>query len=232
MKIKYSILWIDDEPMTHDIDRIKRYLDDMGFIPVIEKKVGIDEANDTIDFHKYNLIILDYHLDNSKTIDPVLKKIKEKDYCSEVIFYSAKTKFDEHIKNNLDRFEGVFWCDERGGKLYKKIINVIDLTLKKFQDLNNLRGLVMAETADLNILKKEIFKEYFTLSHQKKIDFEREICKSIEDSIKSNLKKIKKHQGKEVIIQERNLSAQMQGDIVDLLDDMIFIKKVDAYRNY
>jgi len=222
MKIKYSILWIDDESMTHDIGRIKRYLEEeTGFIPVIDK---IDSINGTLNlnFKKYNLIILDYQLDNSKTTDPVLKKIKEKDYYSEVIFYSARTNFEDHIKNNIGMFEGVFWCDARGQTLYQKIIKVIDLTLKKFQDLNNLRGLVMAETADLDKLKKEIFKEYFNLSHKDKSTFEKEICSRIEKSFKDNLKKIKKHQGKKITITEENYTSTRSGNIMELLDDLIF----------
>ncbi len=158
MKIKYNILWIDDEELKDEIERIKRYLEDLEFTPEIDKRES-DNTTEDFDFRKYNLILLDYQLNNSKTTDMILDKIRKKDYSSEIIFYSARQKFENNIRENLDRFEGVFWCDDRGNKLHLKTINVINLTLKKFQDLNNLRGLVMAETSDLNRIKIKIFEK-------------------------------------------------------------------------
>lgn len=222
MKIEYTILWVDDEPMKAEIERVSRYLGDLGFTPRIDKRES-NSRGQSIDFDKYNLIVLDYQLNNSETTDSILESIQKKNYCSEIVFYSARGKFDNYIKNNLDRFEGVFWCEDRGQKLYQKIINVINLTLKKFQDLNNLRGMVMAETSDLDNLKKDIFKKYFTLNHSDQEKIKGIIIDKIEKSILSNYKKIKKYNGVEVEkILEKAMTKKFDKDVFNLIEEMFF----------
>lgn len=222
MKIKYSILWIDDEPLKSEIERIERYLNDLGFVSDIDKRENA-QNEDKINFSKYNLILLDYQLDNSKTIGPILNKIKQKDYYSEVVFYSAKQEFGDYIKEHPDLFEGVFWCDQRGQELYQKTIKVINLTLKKFQDLNNLRGLVMAETSDLDKTKKEIFHKYFKLNHSDQEKIKKSVIGIIEDSLFSNYKKIKKYGGKKIKkVEEIALDEEFSKNIFDLIEDFMF----------
>ena len=219
MKITYHILWFEDDPQLYFKKRIEDYLEDIGFIPVFDKRVKLPSGE--INFKKYNLILLDFHLSNEETTEMILKKINEKDYYSEIIFYSNKVVPGNFIKKNLELFEGVFWhfSDD---DLAEKVKGVIDLTLKKFQDVNNLRGLVMAETSDLDKLKKEIFSEYFKLDHEGKEEFQNTIFKLIEESIRGNYKKIKKYQKKRIEIKEDDLDEEFGKNILNLIEDFIF----------
>jgi len=219
MKIEYHILWFEDDPKPYFKKRIEGYLEDLGFIPVFDKRAKL--PSEEINFKKYNLVLLDFHLSNEKTTQTILKKISEKDYYSEIIFYSNKGLFNDFIKENLELFEGVFWhfTDE---DLAEKVKGVIDLTLKKFQDVNNLRGLVMAETSDLDKLKKEIFSEYFKLDHEGREEFQNIIFNLIEKSISGNYKKIKKYQKKRIKIEEEELGEEFGKTIFNLIEDFIF----------
>lgn len=219
MKIKYHVLWFEDDPKLYFKKRIEDYLEGLGFIPVFDKQAKLPSGE--INFRKYNLILLDFHLSNEETTEMILKKINEKDYYSEIIFYSNKVVPDDFIKKNLELFEGVFWhfSDD---DLAEKVKGVIDLTLKKFQDVNNLRGLVMAETSDLDKLKKEIFSEYFKLDHEGKEEFQNTIFKLIEESIRGNYKKIKKYQKKRIEIKEDDLDEEFGKNIFNLIEDFIF----------
>jgi len=196
MELEYKILWIDDEDMTSQINRIERYISlELGFVPKIIKCKSEREMNDKkINFEDFDLILLDFQLNSGKTTDNILKRVKEKTYCSEICFYSSKGTFIEHIKDNLEIFEGVFFEEGREG-LITKIKEIIKLTLKKIQDLNNLRGLVMAETADLDILKREIIH----LAYKKKlIDekfFKTEVFESLKKDYWNKYLKIKKNCG-------------------------------------
>src|SRR3989344_3774896 len=220
MKIKYLILWFEDDDMTYQSNRIENYLKDLGFIPCIDKRTSLERAED-INFENYNLILLDFHLNDTKTTEFILDKLQQMDYASEIIFYSDKEKFEDQIKENIKRFEGVFWQHGRQN-LVGKIINVIDLTLKKFQDLNNLRGLVMAETADLDKLKKQIFKKYLELNHENKEEFEKELIKKLVETAEDNFKKIKRYQGKNISITETDLTETFDKTTFDLIEDFIF----------
>lgn len=219
MKIKYHILWFEDDPKPYFKKRIEDYIKDLGFIPVFDKRTKLPSGE--INFRKYNLILLDFHISNEKTTQIILKKIREKDYYSEIIFYSNKGLSNDFIKKNLGLFEGVFWhfTDE---DLAEKVKSVIDLTLKKFQDINNLRGLVMAETSDLDKLKTEIFSEYFKLDHEDKEEFQNIIFNLIEESISGNYKKIKKYQKKRIEIKEDDLDEDFEKTIFNLIEDFIF----------
>ena len=46
-------------------------------------------------------------------------------------------------------------------ELKNKMKTVIDLTVDKLNDLTNLRGLVMAEVSELDMIMKEIISKYF-----------------------------------------------------------------------
>jgi len=220
MNIKYSILWFEDDDMKFIKPRIEEYLTDLGFIPEINKKTNL-EGVENIKFDKYNLILLDYHLDDKQTTDFILDKLQQMDYFSEILFYSDKENFEELIKKDIKKFQGVFWQYGREN-LVGKIINVIDLTLRKFQDLNNLRGLVMAETSDLDKLKKEIFSYYLKLSHPKKEQFISDMCKRMKESTLSNFKKIMKYNGKKINVTEEDLTEAFEKNELDLIDEFFF----------
>lgn len=196
MELEYKILWIDDEDMISQMNRVKRFIsEELGFVPKIIKCKSEKEMNDKqVNFEDFDLILLDFQLNSGKTTDNILKRVKKKTYCSEICFYSSKGAFIEHIKNNLEMFEGVFFEEGRAG-LINKIKEIIKLTLKKVQDLNNLRGLVMAETADLDILKQEIIQ----LAYRKKlIDedfFKTEVFESLREDFWNKYVEIKKNCG-------------------------------------
>lgn len=81
---------------------------------------------------------------------------------------------------------------------------------------------MMAETSDLEKLKKEIFTEYFRLDHEGKVGFQNAIFKLIEDSIKGHYKKIKKYQKKKIEIKETDLDEEFGENIFNLIEDFIF----------
>ena len=110
MKIRYSILWFEDDDMSFIIRRIEDYLRELGFEPFFDQRYNLEKVDD-IEFQVYDLILLDYHLDDAQTTAYILDKIQEMDYYSEIIFYSGKEKLEELIKNDIKKFEGVFWLE-------------------------------------------------------------------------------------------------------------------------
>jgi len=145
MKLNYNILWIDDTPKW--VESIKptlsEHFDDLGYrlvINLVKNGANIVEA---IKNPELDLIIVDYQLPKVTGKD-LIETIRKKHVLVEIVFYSQagnpKDKFDTAP-------DGVYFTSREDAE--ERITAVIDLTLKKAQDINNIRGLVIAETIDL-----------------------------------------------------------------------------------
>lgn len=196
MKLKYKILWIDDEynAISRDKKDIIKYITDLGFECIDETDIivvkNFDELKEKIKYKEmegyektadYDLLLVDLNLGHETgNGDYIIKEIRQNEVYCEIIFYSSNY---EELKSKLknEPLEGVFTSDRL--ELIDKTKKVISLTLKKVQDVNNLRGLIMAEVADLDILKEEII----TLASQKfkNKELEKYALKKIKKSVSS-----------------------------------------------
>lgn len=164
MKLVYKILWIDDNAdffKNHE-EVIKVHLEDKGFISEITKYSSVNEFenNETSSEHQksYDLFLIDLNLDNGDTGDQIINKIRENTLV-DIIFYSTVL---DSVRQSVseNNIEGVYTTSRNKNDFEEKVEDVIDVTIKKVQDVNNLRGLIMAEVADLDKIKREIIKKY------------------------------------------------------------------------
>lgn len=189
MRLKYKILWVEnDSDWAESIEEEIKEL--------IEKQYGFDynktfaiKQDDAIMFNNYDLILMDLNLESEPTGDVLIKNIRNREIYTDVIFYSAdglqKIKQKAH---DLD-LEGVYFASRDKDLFIKKVNSVIKTTIHKVQDLNNLRGLVMAEVSELDVLMSDIINKYYVLSAsaEKTLLFHKHITKSQEQRIKSLL---------------------------------------------
>lgn len=166
MNLDYKILWFEDESSSFVAKQrlVKRVVEKLGFnFPAPQNE--IDGSNiDKINFESFDLMLADLNLNNTKgTI--LLEKIRgEKGVYTEVIFYSSKGESalrEELKKHNID---GVYCADRSNDDFIEKVEKVIQTTIKKVQDVNNIRGLVVAETIYLENRIEEILKKFFQSS--------------------------------------------------------------------
>ncbi|HUN17155.1 MAG TPA: hypothetical protein PK622_10095 [Saprospiraceae bacterium] len=166
MKLDYKILWLDDK--MDDIlrdqydDEIKYHLIEQGFEPII-----ITVKNE-IDFFKnlddtFDLILTDYHLNdttnNTRDGDLIIKEVRERNSIfTEIMFYSAQGEVVDTVK--LDR---ITFVDTRKSTIRNhneavidRAIKLIDLTIKKFQHIVAMRGMIMNETSSLDVEMMEL----------------------------------------------------------------------------
>ena len=200
MRLKYKILWIEDNPKSirRDIKKVIEYVTDLGFecldaedIEIIksfddfERVIGYERTSD------YDLLLVDLDLGKKATKDEgesIIRKIRERKVYSEIVFYSSQ--YEELIKKLNEKFvEGIFTSSRE--ELVDKVGNIIDVTLKKVQDVNNLRGLIMAEVAELDILKEEIIKLASQKINEKEL--EKYTLGKIKSSGDSNKKTAERH---------------------------------------
>lgn len=169
MKLKYKILWIDDTPewVELKIDEVRSYLSEFGF----DLEYDIKTSYKDIDFTQYDILAIDYSLSGDENGVEAMKLVRAEDVYTEILFYSQDGEGalrEEMKKNSID---GVY-CAYRQDSI-DRLKKLIDTTIRKTQEINNLRGLVMAEVSEIDKLIKLILlklswtEEHFLDRHKK-----------------------------------------------------------------
>lgn len=167
MKLNYKILWLDDqqEVILEDgyKDEVSKYLEEQGFqaqIDVVKNEKDFFEKLD----ETYDLILTDYHLDetskNTRNGDEIIGIVRDNSIFTEIMFYSAQEAVADTIKKDRITF-----FDTRKAignvhfeKIVEKAISLIALTIKKFQNIVAMRGMIMNETSSLDMQMLKIIK--------------------------------------------------------------------------
>lgn len=192
MRIDYRILWFEDNASSYSTKKafVKDIIEDFGF-NFVEPRNEVDGSNiETIPYSMYDLIIADMSLANGSTSIKLMDAIRKKSVFTEVLFYSSngeKAVREELAKYDID---GAYCSGRDNDDFEFKVREVIYTLIKKTQDLNSLRGLVMAETSELDKKMEDISFYYFVQSKSKESDslFD-EILKKVEGEYRQNLQR-------------------------------------------
>lgn len=186
MRLKYKILWIENEEDWVDsiYDQIQEHLSDLGF--EFEKKL-IAKEEESVNYDEYDLILMDLNLAEQPNGAELIERIRNLNVFTDIVFYSSVGIDTLREKGREKNLEGVYYSGRTPDSSFvRKVCQVIDSTIKKVQDLSNLRGLVMAEVSDLDSLMDEIIVKYYV--DQSLLDeFHRRITKNKEKNIKKSL---------------------------------------------
>ncbi len=153
MSIDYQILWVDDAPdwVESIQDPIKSHLEEKGYDPKIELKQSVaDVATDRLTH--IDLIIIDYQLPGDNG-DELIKQIRNKEYLTEIVFYSEGTL------PSTGHVNGVYISPRN--EVEELIKRVIDETIKKAQDITLVRGFIIAEAIDVENILEECMTKVF-----------------------------------------------------------------------
>lgn len=189
MSLQYNILWLDDrieEYQTLEIDtELKEYVEELFFEPHIYMYESVDEAVHNSTKRKYDVIFSDFNINENKTGRDFIVNIRNRNVNAEVLFYSAQQTPPE---TGLDRISFLkLHSDSSYEDLKNKMKSVINLTVEKLKDLTNLRGLVMSEVSELDILMKEIVAEYCKKCEKDEKELRNYIIGKIEERVKKSL---------------------------------------------
>ncbi len=214
MKLEYNILWFEDDEVWYEsiIGEVKEHLVKKAFIPCIAWKKSDDLGKDLksfLDQGEFDLILMDYNLPGVLG-DEIIGRIRHFSLGVEIIFYSADGA--QKIRTELfkKRIDGVY-CTNRD-EVYDTVPQIIDATLKKVEDLNSVRGLVIAEASDQDGLIKETLKTYWEgdVNAEEKQELWGYVEKSIIDKThKDDKKKIEK------LKKDPNLATFLDGYLCD-----------------
>lgn len=146
MRLNYKVLWIDDrrdsvEPIE---DAIKSHLEDLGFKLVVVWRKDGSEIDTLASDPELDLIIMDQNL-GPVPGDQLVKTIRQREKYVEIILYSQDPGTD--LKDKDAGVDGVYRTHRTD--IEKVLKKVISRTVRKTQDLHVMRGLVIAETIDI-----------------------------------------------------------------------------------
>lgn len=190
MSLKYKILWVDDDKKSFAKEEksLHKFIKSLFFEPQIDFCEDLDSAKEYVNSDKYDVIFSDYNIDEDRG-DDFISFIRDNSVNTEVLFYSGQSELPD---KKLDRVSFFFenttrWED----KLLKKMKDLVLLTVGKMNDLNNLRGLVMAEVSELDNLMEDIIREFYSKKSSDSPEWKRFKNHVIKDMHKSSLRKIK-----------------------------------------
>lgn len=168
MELDFNILWIENNIKWRDdsVEKIANCVLGLGFNPIIEvHDNGEFLYEQTCDLVKYDLIFMDYNLDDEEnsigfhTGDKIIKKIRDNKVYSNVIFYSTSTNdLPEKAKVNDIQNTFIFEREEFRDENINAIFEVIEYILNKANSINIMRGIIMAELANFDNLILDIIK--------------------------------------------------------------------------
>lgn len=154
MRLNYFILWIEDDDSWYSTtsELLSETVIDSGFHPTFTRKKTLDEVIEQLQdtgLKKYDILLIDFKLRNSKDGDSIIHYVRDHAVYTDIIFYSSdKQSIVDLIKENL--FEGVYHSDRK--EFEDKFEKVFKTTIKKIEELNSMRGLIVGETSELDAL--------------------------------------------------------------------------------
>ncbi|MEZ0183425.1 hypothetical protein AB9T89_14380 [Flavobacterium oncorhynchi] len=153
MKIDYNVLWVEDDTSWFETtsEIFKENLDDYGFNLIANRKVNFSEVSSEISLNglnKIDILLIDFNLKNSENGDAVINLLREQEIYTDIIFYSSDL---DSVKSSMHKYymEGVYYSDRK--EIEHKFDLVFKTTIKKIEEINSMRGLVVGETSELDV---------------------------------------------------------------------------------
>jgi hypothetical protein len=160
MRLSYRILWFDNSPelldsLTGDIEYLKSVIAQWGFIPEV---IAVHTPDDFFKFSPFDgidLVVVDFDLEEFGSGQDFIAQVRDKQVFTEVIFYSAQAAdaLWEAVKDR--QLEGIYVAHKE--TIISRILGVSEHSVRKILDVENMRGIVMAEVGDLDRLLGDIF---------------------------------------------------------------------------
>ena len=181
MSEEIKIMWIDDEMDVFDlmIPELVNHYEKVNLkitvIPVEKTSKVPMEALYDID-----IVLADYNLDTKKVNGKdVIIKIRDSSCVANIILYSDNQDITKLkvLKQELGHY-AVSEIIYKRSNLKEKVYQLIDRTLKSIEDLVILRGLIIAETIDVELKINELLMKYYGINKKNEEDFNNHILEN------------------------------------------------------
>lgn len=159
MDINYKILWFEDTDESYETlsRRIRRYVEGKNLRCQIKRICGASDFDiSQYDLNAYEVLVVDLQLSQGSKGYEIINAIRASNYVNDILFYSSAgvSTLEEAMKEY--RLEGVFLSDRDNRMFMEKIGQLIDKSVRRSENIINIRGIVMDETSEFDSQMKDI----------------------------------------------------------------------------
>lgn len=196
MKLEFSLLVVDDEPdiIREAIGILDDYLVIRGF-SLKKEEVSEDFSDEGLEEvacsmgRNYDLVMVDFNLgQDGRNGTHVAHQLRQKLPYVDMVFYSSDPvyKLLEHFAKR--RVSGIFASTRT--ELGDDLVGLADTVIGKAVDLNHMRGIAMAEVAEMDVLMEQTLVRVFQSSNERICAAKKKTIKRLQDGIKNNEKRL------------------------------------------
>lgn len=159
MKLIFSILWFDNSTEfieSLDCGPLEETIKSWGFTPNVMFETDPKAFLAHSPFRDLDLIVVDYDLgEDTEHGQNFIRNIRDNNVLTEVVFYSNYGSKELWTAIAERELEGVYVANRNS--VLPRIEKVARQSVQKILDLNNMRGMVMAEVGDIDRILDEVF---------------------------------------------------------------------------
>ena len=222
MKLEFKLLAVDDEPdnLQQALENLRDHLDTIGFKLQVTKVEDVTQLP-SVDLggregKNYDLVMIDYNLGQTSTNGAAIAgQIRGTLRYTDMVFYSSQP-----VRTLLSYLadvgvSGVF-AEERSN-LDDALTALADTVIGKAVDLNHMRGIAMAEVAEMDVLMEETLKGAFANAN----------AECVRKAATRTCKKVLKAASRSMKSARKRVDA---GDVVGLVGDGLLFSSVHKVR--
>jgi CheY-like chemotaxis protein len=166
MRLEFRLLVIDDNPDQLDapLTALSDFLASKGFVlkPKIPKDLSEKAIRDLarLEGKDFDLALVDYSLgDGDRNGSDAIRTLRPRMMYTDIVFFSSAPKKDLRDQLAVKEIDGVYVSDRAG--LVDSLVGVAKTVIGKAVDLSHMRGIAMAEVAELDVMMEETLLKVF-----------------------------------------------------------------------
>ncbi len=196
MKLEFSLLVADDNPnsLRQAVESLRDHLDSKGFDLTVKdlKDFSSQELHEVTEQEgkNYDLVAIDYNLGQEQfNGTDVARQLRHKLPYTDMIFYSSDPTADLLSSLAKHRVSGVF--AETRAELDTALIKLADTVIGKAIDLNHMRGIAIAQVAEMDVMMEEALIFVLESSSLKASQVDRRTKKRLVENMENRLANLK-----------------------------------------
>lgn len=200
MKLEFKLLIVDDQPdsIGGAVGILSDYLETKGF--TLEENHVTDFSESGIreltrnQGKDYDLVMVDYRLENENYNGAIAARQLRHDLrYTDMVFYSSDSSVQLHAELARESVTGVFV--ETRNNLGDALTGLAETVIGKAVDLDHMRGIAMAEVAEMDVAMEETLKVAFQTTDDHWNDVKNRTIEKLRISMLNNKEKLNRRFG-------------------------------------
>lgn len=248
MRIDYNIIWFENDNgwIKPALKNLSTFLEDRGFRlnpEILSDGKSLENLLEEISrkYRDVDIILMDYKLTGKENGDVLINKIRKTEVFTEIIFYSQNENVKGIIESQYGSFEGIYYAGR--DNFLQKAKEVIHHTIKKVEDVESMRGLIMGAVSEIDSAMIDIVVSFIgSRSPEEKATISAKVFSKVEEHLKMKddlFSKLNEKQKIEKLIKDPILfdadkKAQVTQMVIDTLglSDLAHLTNGGFYDSY